>query len=277
MGEAGVASQAYWNLSRVDPWSLKRTGPVFNSIPGTILRVVWSARRRFSLSSVGCILSGTSSVARQPEPREFPIVCSRARLSRFGSDDGADHPLVSDVDRALLTHDYVLRDDVGAISRRAVGVTVVLAICFNGEWIGDLRSWQRYVSMPVRRDDPLAVMGVTQELGLVALWYGVQGISMIGDYCLVEREAKITGEGLRSVENLADLPGEPGKIMYVRAHIDGDIGFAAFTAALCREPRHRQFASATARNRAARHIEACRRRVGRPACWRRSGIHRCGW
>lgn len=158
--------------------------------------------------------------------------------------------LVSDVDRTLLTHDYVLRDDVvSAISRlRAAGVTVVLAtarspqavrpyaerlgvtglaICFNGGWIGDLRTGKPYVSTPVPRDDALAVMAATQELGLVALWYGEHGISMIGGHCLAEREAKTTGEGLRSVGNLADLPGEPGKIMCVRADPDDDIGFAA--------------------------------------------------
>ncbi|MGJ7037405.1 Cof subfamily protein (haloacid dehalogenase superfamily) [Shinella sp. BE166] len=158
--------------------------------------------------------------------------------------------LVSDVDRTLLTHDYVLRDDVAsALARlRAAGVQVVLAtarspeavrpyaerlgatglaICFNGGWIGDLDTGEAHVSTPVPRDDALAVMAAAQEIGVVALWYGAGGVSTTGEHPLALREAKITGENLRVVDGLADLPGEPGKIMCVRADPDDDTGFAA--------------------------------------------------
>ncbi|WP_439622264.1 Cof-type HAD-IIB family hydrolase [Shinella sp.] len=158
--------------------------------------------------------------------------------------------LVSDVDRTLLTHDYVLRDDVAsALARlRAAGVQVVLAtarspeavrpyaerldatglaICFNGGWIGDLGTGEAHVSTPVPRDDALAVMAAALEIGVVALWYGAGGVSTIGEHPLAVREAKITGESLRVVDAVADLPGEPGKIMCVRADPDDDTGFAA--------------------------------------------------
>ena len=158
--------------------------------------------------------------------------------------------LVSDVDRTLLTHDYVLRDDViSALARlRAAGAQVVLAtarspeavrpyaerlgatglaICFNGGWIGDLSTGETHVSTPVPRDDAMAVMAAAQEIGVVALWYGAGGISTIGEHPLAIREAKITGESLRLVDALADLPGEPGKIMCVRADPDDDTGFEA--------------------------------------------------
>lgn len=158
--------------------------------------------------------------------------------------------LVSDVDRTLLTHDYVLRDDVvGALARlRAAGAQVVLAtarppeavrpyaerlgatglaICFNGGWIGDLGTGEAHISTPVPRDEALAVMAAAQEIGVVALWYGAGGISTIGEHPLAIREAKITGESLRIVSALADLPGEPGKIMCVRADPDDDTGFEA--------------------------------------------------
>ncbi len=158
--------------------------------------------------------------------------------------------LVSDVDRTLLTHDYVLRDDViSALARlRAAGVQVVLAtarspeavrpyaeslgatglaVCFNGGWIGDLGTSEAYVSTPVPRDEALAVMAAAQEIGVVALWYGAGGISTIGEHPLAIREAKITGESLRIVSALADLPGEPGKIMCVRADPEDDTGFEA--------------------------------------------------
>lgn len=158
--------------------------------------------------------------------------------------------LVSDVDRTLLTHDYVLRDDVvSALARlRAADVQVVLAtarspeavrpyaerlgvtglaVCFNGGWIGDLGTGEAHVSTPVPRDEALAVMAAAQEIGVVALWYGAGGISTMSGHPLAVREAKITGEGLHIVDALADLPGEPGKIMCVRADPDDDTGFAA--------------------------------------------------
>lgn len=158
--------------------------------------------------------------------------------------------LVSDVDRTLLTHDYVLRDDViSALARlRAAGVQVVLAtarspealrpyaerlgvtglaVCFNGGWIGDLGTGEAYVGTPVPREEAVAVMAAAQEIGVVALWYGAGGISTIGEHPLAIREAKITGESLRIVSALADLPGEPGKIMCVRADPDDDTGFVA--------------------------------------------------
>lgn len=157
---------------------------------------------------------------------------------------------VSDVDRTLLTHDYVLRDDVAsALARlRAAGVQVVLAtarspeavrpyaerlcatglaVCFNGGWIGDLGTGEARVSTPIPRDEALAVMAAAQESGVVALWYGAGGISTIGEHPLAVREAKITGESLRVVSAIAGLPGEPGKIMCVRADPDDDTGFAA--------------------------------------------------
>ncbi len=146
---------------------------------------------------------------------------------------------VSDVDRTLLTRDYVLPDRVAAALARlkSAGVPVVLAsarspaglrpyaerigcldlaICFNGGWIGSLRDDRALASTPISRDEALQAMAAAEGLGVTALWYGPQGIATVGGSPLAEREAGVTGEPLARVDRIADLPGAPGKIMCVR-------------------------------------------------------------
>lgn len=158
--------------------------------------------------------------------------------------------LVSDVDRTLLTHDYVLPERVvEAIGRlKEKGVKVVLAsarspealrpyaerlgltslaACFNGGWIGDLRSGVSLASTTINRGEGLGAMRMAAELGLNALWYGHDRVYALSTNAVVEHEVKITGESLAIVDTFDDLPGEPGKIMCVRTDPNDDAAFNA--------------------------------------------------
>lgn len=160
------------------------------------------------------------------------------------------HLLVSDVDRTLLTHDYVLPQRVinALDDLRNAGMAIVLAsarspealrpyasqlgvatlaACFNGGWIGNLQSGATFSFEPIQRVVALDVMTLTQDLGLTALWYGIGGVYALADSPLAAHEVRITGERLQIVSRPADIPGIPGKIMCVRNSPDEHSGFEA--------------------------------------------------
>ncbi|ASY62583.1 HMP-PP hydrolase (pyridoxal phosphatase) Cof [Sinorhizobium sojae CCBAU 05684] len=158
--------------------------------------------------------------------------------------------LVSDVDRTLLTHDYVLPEQVveavGRLQKKGVRIVLAsarspealrpfaerlgltsLAACFNGGWIGDLRSGVSLVSTTINRDEGLAAMRMATELGLNALWYGHDRVSALASNPTVEHEVRITAETLGIVDTVDALPGQPGKIMCVRTDPNDDTAFDA--------------------------------------------------
>jgi Cof subfamily protein (haloacid dehalogenase superfamily) len=156
--------------------------------------------------------------------------------------------LVSDVDRTLLTHDYVLLTQVieALAQLQQAGVKIVLAsarspealrpyalklgvtdlaICFNGGWIGNLDSGASISTTTIDRSDALAVMDTAARLRLAALWYEGGRVYTLEQSQLAEREVAVTGEKLSMAGRLSDLPGEPGKIMCVRANPDNSFSF----------------------------------------------------
>ncbi|KQY76809.1 MULTISPECIES: Cof-type HAD-IIB family hydrolase [unclassified Ensifer] len=156
--------------------------------------------------------------------------------------------LVSDVDRTLLTHDYVLPEQVvNAIARaKERGIQVVLAsarspealrpyaerlgladlvACFNGGWIGSLRSGVAISSTTIDRNHALSAMRMATELGLNALWYGSDRVYALERNSIVDHEVKITSESLSVVDRFEDLPGRPGKIMCVRGDQNDAVAF----------------------------------------------------
>jgi Cof subfamily protein (haloacid dehalogenase superfamily) len=160
--------------------------------------------------------------------------------------------LVSDVDRTLLTHAYDLPANVvHALGRlRAGHIDIVLAsarspealrpyaarlgalelaACFNGGWIGNLRTGEAFASTTIARDDALAVMRMARTLGLTALWYGHDRVYACERNSLIEHEVAITGETLVVVENWNQVPAEPGKIMCVRESAKDQSSFEAMT------------------------------------------------
>lgn len=161
--------------------------------------------------------------------------------------------LVSDVDRTLLTHTYVLPQTVVRAfgDLRASGVKIVLAsarspealrpyaerlgltelaVCFNGGWIGNLETGKTIEDVRIDRSQALGVMRAAKQLSLSALWYGEGGVFSVGHDLVAANEVTVTGERLTTVETVDDLPGEPGKIMYVRNRpqdLDGFEGIRA--------------------------------------------------
>ncbi|MGI0524122.1 HAD-IIB family hydrolase [Rhizobium giardinii] len=150
----------------------------------------------------------------------------------------------------MLTHAYDLPAKVvDALGRlRAGGVEIVLAsarspqalrpyaarlealelaACFNGGWIGNLKTGETIVSTTIGRTDALAVMQTAKTLGLTALWYGYDRVYASERNPLIEHEVAVTGESLDVVENWEQVPGEPGKIMCVRGNAEDPSGFDA--------------------------------------------------
>jgi Cof subfamily protein (haloacid dehalogenase superfamily) len=146
--------------------------------------------------------------------------------------------LITDVDRTLLTHDYVLPLRVAdALEQaRSAGIKVVLAtarsprgvrpyaerlgaadlaICFNGGWIGDVSSGICSCARPIPRTDALVAMDVANAAGFRPMWFAADGIHALSADPLIARAAAVTGEPLSIADALERLPGEPGKIMYV--------------------------------------------------------------
>ncbi|MCA1494117.1 Cof-type HAD-IIB family hydrolase [Sinorhizobium alkalisoli] len=157
--------------------------------------------------------------------------------------------LVTDVDRTLLTHGYELPTSVVGSFRalRESGVRIVLAtarspeairpyaerldvsdlvICFNGGWVGDVASSVAQRATSIERSAALNVVEFALARGLATLWYANGKVYTVGPNPVAEREVVITGETLAVVEMVADLPGEPGKIMCVRTDPQ-DAGFDA--------------------------------------------------
>ncbi|URK89415.1 HAD-IIB family hydrolase (plasmid) [Rhizobium sp. RCAM05350] len=92
--------------------------------------------------------------------------------------------------------------------------TLELAACFNGGWIGNLRTGATIASTTI---------------GLTALWYGYDRVYASERNPLIEHEVAVTGESLDVVESWDQVAGEPGKIMCVRGNADDLSGFDAMT------------------------------------------------
>jgi Cof subfamily protein (haloacid dehalogenase superfamily) len=155
--------------------------------------------------------------------------------------------LVTDVDRTILTHDHALPSRVKEQFARAkeAGVLLVLAtarsptgvrpyaeqlkpdwtICFNGGWTGDPMSSAALRRSSINRDLALNVMAAALAEGLRALWFSEQGIHVLEDDDVIQREAAITKEPLHVARSLDDLPGAPGKIMCVALEAEGQQRF----------------------------------------------------
>lgn len=150
--------------------------------------------------------------------------------------------LFSDVDKTILTSDYLLPEAVQTAFRsiQRNGIKVVLAtarspkgaapiaallgvdhaICFNGGWIGDLAQGSATFTAKLDRSVALVLMEIVANRGLSGLWYADDGVFTTVDNHLVRLEAKITGETLNIVDSPNQLPGEPYKVMIVRPDRD---------------------------------------------------------
>jgi Cof subfamily protein (haloacid dehalogenase superfamily) len=160
------------------------------------------------------------------------------------------HPplLISDVDRTILTHDHrLLQSVVAAFGRaRAQGLHIVLAtarspagvrryaealgltdlcICFNGGWIGSLKTGVAEYDATIPRDHAIEAMKAAAAAGMDPMWYAADGIHVLDKTAVVEREAGITGEALRVAANAEALPGSPNKIMCVAWTAEGQEAF----------------------------------------------------
>jgi len=158
--------------------------------------------------------------------------------------------IVSDVDRTLLTHDYVLpqrvADAVSAVKDE--GTVVVLAtarsplgvkpfadrlgitdpvIAFNGGWIGNVATGSALSRQRISRADALHAMATAQAAGVRPMWFTGDAVFALTDDPLVAREAAVTREPLFVTETLEALPGEPGKIMCVADRASEREAFAA--------------------------------------------------
>jgi Cof subfamily protein (haloacid dehalogenase superfamily) len=148
--------------------------------------------------------------------------------------------LITDVDRTLLTHDYVLPERVehASAAARAAGMRLVLAtarspegvrpyaeqlgagaiaICFNGGWIGDTSTRLAWREKRIARCDALEVMEAAAQAGLRPMWFSGSAVHALADDPVIMREAAVTREPVEFAECLDALPGEPGKIMCVAA------------------------------------------------------------
>ncbi|RTM09807.1 MAG: HAD family hydrolase [Hyphomicrobiales bacterium] len=157
--------------------------------------------------------------------------------------------IVCDVDRTLLTHDYVLPqrvvDAVGAA--RDAGIVVVLAtarsalgvrpfaerlgvadlvVAFNGGWIGNVATGSVLSQHRVSRADALHAMAAARAAGVRPMWFTGDAVFTLTDDPLVAREAAVTSEPLIIAETLETLPGEPGKIMCVAGQASDCEAFA---------------------------------------------------
>ncbi|WP_192385375.1 Cof-type HAD-IIB family hydrolase [Mesorhizobium silamurunense] len=157
--------------------------------------------------------------------------------------------IVSDVDRTLLTHDYVLPQRVADAVRaaKAKGTVVVLAtarsplgvkpfadrlgiadlvIAFNGGWIGNVATGSTISQQRISRADALYAMASAQAAGARPMWFADDAVFALTDDPLVAREATVTREPLFVAETLEALPGEPGKIMCVAGRASDREAFA---------------------------------------------------
>ena len=129
--------------------------------------------------------------------------------------------LITDVDRTLLTHDYILPERVAAAlaAARAGGMRLVLAtarspagvrpyaeqldaaglaICFNGGWIGEVSSSTAWQERRIPREDALEVMEAAEQAGLRPMWFAGSAIHALSDDPLIAREAAVTRESCSS-------------------------------------------------------------------------------
>ena len=146
--------------------------------------------------------------------------------------------IVSDVDRTLLTHDYVLPQRVADAVRVAQdrGTVVVLAtarsplgvrpfaerlgiadlvVAFNGGWIGNVATGSALSQQRISRSDALHAMATAQAAGVRPMWFTGDAVFALMNDPLIAREAAVTREPLFVAETIEALPGEPGKIMCV--------------------------------------------------------------
>jgi Cof subfamily protein (haloacid dehalogenase superfamily) len=158
--------------------------------------------------------------------------------------------LITDVDRTLLTHDYILPERVAAAlaAARAGGMSLVLAtarspegvrayaeqlgvadltICFNGGWIGDVSTPTAWRDTRIPRGDALELMDAAEQAGLRPMWFGGSVIHALSDDPLIAREAAVTREAVQLAVSLEALPGQPAKIMCVAATEADREGFEA--------------------------------------------------
>lgn len=156
--------------------------------------------------------------------------------------------LISDLDRTILTHDHALPPRVADAFARAQqrGLRIVIAtarsprglrryldvlpvsdvcICFNGGWIGDPRSGKAMRNHTIARDCATSAFGLIQALEMTALWYAGDEVYATRDDDIVRRESSITGESLRIVPRVDDIPVAANKIMCVALTSDAQRRF----------------------------------------------------
>ncbi|TGS17817.1 HAD family hydrolase [Mesorhizobium sp. M2E.F.Ca.ET.209.01.1.1] len=157
--------------------------------------------------------------------------------------------IVSDVDRTLLTHDYVLPQRVADAVRAAQdrGTVVVLAtarsplgvrpfaerlgiadlvVAFNGGWIGNVATGSTLSQQRISRSDALHAMATAQAAGARPMWFTGDAVFALMNDPLIAREAAVTREPLFVAETIEALPGEPGKIMCVAGQASDREAFA---------------------------------------------------
>lgn len=171
---------------------------------------------------------------------------------RFGTSRSKTRLLVTDVDRTILTRDYILPSRVKdqLANAQAAGVVLVLAtarspagvrpyaeelnpdwtICFNGGWTGSPTSSAAMYERPINREVALRVMTAALAAGLRPMWFSKGAIHVLEDDEVNRREAAITKEPLRLARNLDDLPDAPGKIVCVAHEAERQQKFEAIRA-----------------------------------------------
>jgi Cof subfamily protein (haloacid dehalogenase superfamily) len=162
----------------------------------------------------------------------------------------APRVFITDVDRTLLTHDYILPGRVAdaLAAARAGGMRLVLAtarspdgvrphaerlgvgtlaICFNGGWVGDVSTRIAWHEQRIPRTDALEAMAEAEQAGLRPMWFSGSAVHALSDDPLILREAAITREPVQLAGGVEELPDEPGKIMCVAAAPADREGFDA--------------------------------------------------
>ena len=175
--------------------------------------------------------------------------------------------LISDMDRTILTHDHALPQRVTEAFVRAKKdeLRVVLAsarspkallpyldslnvdgacICFNGGWIGNPRTGESVHNHVIPRELAADVFRYAEALGVTVLWYAGNDVFATQDNEVVTKETGITGEVLRHVKAVQEIPGEPNKIMCVAWDVEGQGQFDKIRNAFS---RHMQLSRSHAR------------------------------
>lgn len=155
--------------------------------------------------------------------------------------------IASDLDRTLLTHDYVLPDRVveavGAVLTAGIKVVIAtarspigvshfaqrlglggLVICFNGAWIGNVANGQATFSMKIDGAIARQVMETAYIARLNPLWFSGEAVHVVERNASIERETAKTGEPV-VVAPLSDLPDAPHKIMCVADQAEDQLKF----------------------------------------------------